>query len=140
VQAAPAKEESTMRTRALALSFVLAVLTLPACATTGGGSGTRRNPDLITSEELREVEASTQNLLQVVQRLRPLWLRERGSNFSGESYPPIVYVDGSRYGELNALANIKTSEAESIAYMNPRDATTRFGTGHGGGAIMVRIH
>ncbi len=50
-----------------------------------------------------------------------------------------VYVDGLRYGPLESLYQISTNTIERIEYLSALDATTRYGTGHMGGAILVVI-
>jgi len=39
---------------------------------------------------------------------------------------------------VDNLRGIPAASIGEISFMNPRDATTRFGTGHAGGAIMVK--
>lgn len=116
----------------LALILVLA----PACASSGE-SESRRSADLITREDVMETTA--QDAWDVVSRLQPRWLQSRGrvsiqSESAGE---PLVYVDGMRFGRVNALRQIHVDAIEEIRRISAADATTRFGTGHAGGVIMV---
>ena len=46
-------------------------------------------------------------------------------------------LNGSLYGDLRDLRRLNTVEVTSIEYMSASDATTRFGTGYAGGAIVV---
>jgi len=95
----------------------------------------RRNPNLITAEEL--AASNAQNAYQAIQILRPAWLRTRGSGGHAGPQTPVVYVDQNRFGSLQALVDINVTGIAEIRYMDSIEATNRFGTGHGGGAILV---
>ena len=101
------------------------------CASGGGAGGTRSDPNLITAEELANYPSLT--CFEVIQRLRPRWLQRRGSE-----QDPVVYQDGNRIGFAEAvLSGMTVTAVESMKYMNASDATTRYGTGHGAGAIEI---
>ena len=53
------------------------------------------------------------------------------------SIPIIIYMDDVRLGEPSSLTNIPASRVKEIRFMNARDATTRYGTGHSSGVILV---
>lgn len=120
--------------RQIILTFVAAcgVTALAAgCATGGGEGGPRRDPNVISVEELADLQSMT--CYEVVQRLRPRWLQRRGSEQN-----PVVYQDGSRIGLAeDVLGGIPANEVESLRYRDSSDATTRYGTGHGAGAIEI---
>ncbi|MCK5650284.1 MAG: hypothetical protein KAJ42_02860, partial [Gemmatimonadetes bacterium] len=75
---------------------------------------------------------------------RPRWLRGRGPqtftddpmNTTTAGYPRMM-VDDLPPRELEALRDIRIVEIAEIRYMNPRDATLRYGTGYSGGIIRV---
>ena len=116
----------------LALAFLVAVA---GCATSPAGSGSRSR-NVITAEEIAEIQAST--AFDAVQRLRPEFLRRGRVNMSSDTQTlPIVYVDDVRYGGVDELRRIRASQVVRIEYLSGSDATTRFGTGHAGGAILV---
>jgi hypothetical protein len=46
-------------------------------------------------------------------------------------------VDGIRFGTAESLQRVRVIEVEFVRYLNARDATTRYGTGHAGGVIAV---
>lgn len=123
-----------MRVRILLV--LLAALVVAGCATGGSAS---RDRDLITSAELRDAEVSSQSMYQAIQRLRPVWLRPRGSNLAGELFLPMVFVSGARYGDLQSLRNLRASDVRRARFMNSGDATTRYGTGYPGGIILVTM-
>ncbi|MFW6199734.1 MAG: hypothetical protein ACOC8K_04095 [Gemmatimonadota bacterium] len=116
---------------------LLVSLAATGCASTGSSSESGRNPDVIASEELRGTQIESENAYNAVQRLRPTWLRARGSSFSGGRELPVVFVDGTRFGEIDALRSLNVSDIVQMEYVDSRDATTRFGTGYPAGAIMV---
>jgi hypothetical protein len=106
-----------------------------AGASGGGGGGGATNA--ITRDMIDN--PSSQNAYTIVQRFRPRWLspRTQGTIANPEPSFPQVYVDDVRFGPIDTLYRIDGVEIERIEYMSGLDATTRFGVGHDGGAIMV---
>jgi hypothetical protein len=106
--------------------------------------------DLITREEIRERAVEAKTAYDVIRRLRPQFLRERSSgsipdltdstsNVAATRHPIQVYVNGVRTASSIAeLRDIVSETIIDIRYLNASDATTRFGTGHNNGAILVR--
>ena len=122
-----------MRTLAIAAA---ALLTLGAC----GGKPhhvTPQDRNFITADEIAKSNAT--NAYEAVERLRPAFLRTRGSQSLQNPEPPtpIVYIDGMRYGALQTLASVPAIGIVSIEYLNAIEATQRFGFGNEGGAIMI---
>jgi hypothetical protein len=105
----------------------------------------------ITTEELRE--AGNQTAYDVVQRLRPRWLVTRGTHSLSEAprgwgagrqvviIPGNdkikVYLDAVRLGGVAEMRKVASDGLTSIRFLNPRDATLRYGTGHTHGAILL---
>lgn len=118
--------------RAISLFGVL--ILLAGCASaTGRSAGTS---DVIGPEELNTVRVAT--AYEVVERLRPVFLRGRGqTTLAGDPQYPVVYVDGMRQGGPEALRRVPSQDVNMIRYVSARDATTRYGTGHSAGAIEV---
>ena len=52
---------------------------------------------------------------------------------------PVVYVSWIRRGELRTLQNVNLDQVLRVEFIDALDATTRFGTGHSGGVIMVDL-
>lgn len=97
----------------------------------------RRHPDVISAEEIAE-RNDLQTAGDAVRRLRPAFLRVRASGGPASTAEPIrVYVDGIMVGEVSALTQIQVSIVKEIRKLSSSDATTRFGTGHTAGAILV---
>lgn len=123
-----------------------------ACASSGTASQTgdpqttvvsapnrpRRDPNVITVEEL--ASRPTLTARQAIEQLRPQFLRVRGTTTLGNAQTQDViwvYVDGTRMGTVEVLNNIGVHEVREIRYLNPAEATNRYGTGHVQGAILV---
>ena len=65
----------------LVLSSILLCLVLSGCASAAGSGDGGRNPDLITSKQLREAKPEGLSALQIIERFRPRWLQSRGATF-----------------------------------------------------------
>ena len=120
----------------------LAVLALAvaACAGHGGTAqrdGPRRDPELITMEELSTTTSTT--LYDAVRALRPAWmLRSRPTAVLQQQQAQlIVYVDGTRYGTIESLRQLSTNGVVSVRFYSVGAAQARFGAGHLLGAIEV---
>jgi hypothetical protein len=129
-----------MHTSARSLHLLLAATVLTSCG--GGARSTnatnpRRDPDLITAEELATTTSST--LYDAVRALRPAWmLRTRPTALMQQNQSQvIVYVDGTRFGNLESLRQITPQSAASVRFHSPGSAEARFGPGHLLGAIEV---
>lgn len=76
---------------------------------------------------------------EVVRRLRPGWLRYRGQSvLTGPEREGLrIYLDGSFYGDADTLGQLQARNLEELRFLDSRQATLRFGTGHTVGAILV---
>ncbi len=94
---------------------------------------------VLLEDEIRGTQVAT--AYQIVARLRPEWLRRRGrvSVRDPTAGAVIVYLNGMRQGGVSALDAIVAEAVLEMEYLNGQEATTRFGTGHGGGVILVRL-
>ncbi len=101
----------------------------------------RSSPNLITAEEIKERAPTTPNAQDIIQQLRPQWLRpRRGVQASGELYtrPQLqVYLDGIRQQGADVLRTVLREGIAEIRFLNGIDATGRFGLDHEMGAVMV---
>ncbi len=104
---------------------------LAACASGGSGErGPRRDPNLITAEELTDFP--TVSALDAIRRLRPRWLQGRGN------MRPQLVLDGARMSNLeDGLQSVQAASVRTMRYLSASDATMRFGTNYIGGAIEV---
>lgn len=119
--------------------LVLGVLVLvlgPACASTGGGSDSDRA--VLTRAQLEPVEYLS--AYDAIRRYRPIWLRtERGQDsFTSQGRRGLrIYQDGVFIGGTPVLQNLQVREIEEIRFLDKRQATTRFGTDHAEGALLI---
>lgn len=102
----------------------------------------RRNRDLITREELMKSSQKSTDLFQAIRSLRSHFLAgPRGTRtITGAQAPtqPIVYVDGTRVGDISILRNLLTENTEEVRFVPPTEASVRYGLDHGGGVILVK--
>ena len=123
--------------RALALTaFAAASLTVSACASSGSsGSSSTRDRDVITQEELEGVGRGF--MYEAIRRLRPRWLDSSRTAIGGAQEGPRIYLDGQYWGDTDQLRTFDITGVIEVRYLNSNDATTRFGTGHLAGAILI---
>jgi hypothetical protein len=118
----------------------LSALLLAAAANAGAQASAhkpRRDPNLITAEEL--AAKSAQTLYDAVRALRPQWMmRGRPTALMPQNEGQlVVYVDGTRFGSIESLRQLVPSVATAVRYYSPSDAEAHFGPGHLNGAIQV---
>jgi hypothetical protein len=136
---------------------VSAQLPLPSTLSAETAPATRRAPPRaserrrrIGSDEVREARVSTG--YDLVQALRPQWLRARGNDIMRvgivmtpkgpipgviDESPVQLYVDNRLVGEVELLRSIPHADIEQIEYYDAVEAQQRFGIGHPQGAIHV---
>ena len=124
-----------MRTRAIVFIAVL-VLPLAGCASASSG-GPRMNANLISRAEIDEF--GPHNAYDVIDALRKNWLQKRGRTSFVQEGEIWVYVDGTGPSSLDTLRGIHSDNIESLRFMNERQASFRFGSGHEHGAILVTL-
>lgn len=98
-----------------------------------------RNRSILTSEEIKSSRVSGWTAYDLISQLRPEYLRSRGPTSLRNTRPvtAAVYVDDIRFGELDSLKTMSADQIFSVQYIGASDATTRFGTDHFGGAILI---
>lgn len=107
-----------------------------ATAAMSAAAAPRGSANVIVESEIPA--SGAQNALEVIQRVRPSMLRARNGTTNETGVLDIVfYIDGTRAGDRESLAAIPASNVREIRLLNATDATTRFGTGHSLGAILV---
>ena len=122
--------------------YIMTLAAAMACASAGGsgsGSGTYRDPIVITEQEIGASNES--NAFDVVQKLRPLFLKTRGrtSISAGGTEYASVFVDGQYNGDLSTLRNLVASQVREIRYLSGPEAGGKYGIRYGSGAIDVRM-
>ncbi len=124
------------------LLILIAALVLWGCASTGTAEKPRSSRYAISEAEI--VNSGATNAYDVIQQLKPEWFlqsQRRGvkSVSIEDSSVPVVYVNDTRYGDIESLRNISSLNILEITFLQPSEATTRFGTGHVGGAFLVKL-
>jgi len=108
---------------------------------TGGGAGpTERgplDPNRISEGEIGELEFHT--AYEVIQTLRPQWLRSRGVNSFIDPTPSFadVFLDGTFIGKLEYLWNVSAMNVKELRFWGPAEAGVRFGMGYPRGVIEI---
>jgi hypothetical protein len=124
-----------MRMKAIVVAGLLGVVA-GACTSGKPGVGPApRRSNVITRAELDRVPGAS--AFDAVQQLRPTWLSRPTAPTLGGDNPIMAYVDGQQFGTAADLRNLPTEQVERIEFISAADATTRFGTGHPSGAILV---
>lgn len=105
--------------------IALFLVLLCSCSGTTPSTSAGRNERLIRAEEIATTNA--RNAQEAIERLRPHWLNRM---------PLTVYLNDV-YSSVS-LRDILVGEVESIEFLSATDATTKYGTNHARGAILVR--
>lgn len=124
-----------MKLRAGMLALLLTAA-LTACASQPAGGRTERGGrSVLSSVEMHATGYA--DMYQVVQSLRPEWLRQQGvTSFRGQE-EILVYLDGNRMGGVESLRQIVTRSVSTAQFLSGLEATQRWGLNHGMGAIVV---
>ena len=121
--------------------LLIPILLTGGCATGGGASGgvsDSASRDVLTEADLAGMDELS--AYGAIRRHRPEWLRGRGqTTFQTQRETVRVYVDGSFYGTVESLSDLTLPSIQEIRYLDAREATLRFGTGHTMGAILVTM-
>lgn len=139
-QVLPQKRKHLYLSRARFLATLCSALVLflsGACASAGGASKSAANNS--TQITLEEIESSHQpTLLDVVQALRPMWLRQASTAIAHDQDTGIsVYLDEQRAGGLDILRQLPATAASSLRYYGASEAQSRFGLGNLHGVIQI---
>lgn len=114
-----------------------AALALAGCGTMAEPA-TRTDRDYIAPAEVAEA-ITAENAYLLVQRLRPLWLHERGPKSVHFDPGIVVYTGEMVFGNAESLRLIPTIEVHAIRFLTPAKANLIHGTGHPHGAIVVEV-
>lgn len=118
--------------------LALLVIFATACSSAPGPNQTARPASTNTITEAELERFAGQPLQQAIQRLRPQFLRTRGSGTITQGpNGVVVYLGTTRMGGVEVLNQIRTGDVSSVQYLSPSEATQRFGLDHTGGAIVL---
>ena len=128
--------------------FLAATLLLPACShvPTRGTGETVSDSRVITAQEINQSGART--AWDALRSAAPVSIREtasgtpRSMRMRGHSSfhlddTPVIILDGVRVNDLAMLRNIDAAAIAHIELVNGVQGTFRYGTGSGGGAIVI---
>jgi len=118
------------------LLLIAVTFPLASCAAGPASGSSSPSSNVITPQQLDEVQANAQNVWEAIERLRPNWLVSRASTMR-ERIDPVTYVDGRYFGDLESLRRIGILEAREVRRLSAHEATLLYGTGHAGGVIAV---
>lgn len=124
--------------RILGLSVALALLVSSGCAsarTTQGRGGSRTTT--LTAEQI--AAANSDNLYDIVIKLRPEWLTSRGPASALDMNPNTVdiYMAGNMLGKVEVLRDIRLADVTELRYWDAAQASARYGMGHPRGVIEI---
>jgi hypothetical protein len=121
----------------------LAMIALAVGCASSGVPTTSKNQNVITEEEIAHTSAA--NAYELIQHLRPNYLRTRGAVHGAptadgnhlEAVDVAVYLNETRFGGSEQLRDIAFSDIREVRYFSASEATTKWGTGHSAGAIQI---
>ena len=116
------------------------------------GGGAKPSATLITADEI--AKANVVNGYEAVKKLRPAMLSQKqiasahGQGGMASDAPPIkgtdvasgqvvVYMDGTRLGDVEQLREIAASTIATVRYYSASEAQLKWGSNHFGGVIEV---
>lgn len=104
------------------------------------GETTRRDRNVLLRSELSEGQQAELSVYDAIRHFRPHMLRIAApSSLRGSDAALVVYVDETPFGGVNALQQFRMLNVERVEYFSGPEATTRYGTDHGAGAIVIRL-
>lgn len=104
------------------------------------GETTRRDRNVLLRSELSEGQQAELSVYDAIRLSRPHMLRIAApSSLRGSDAALVVYVDETLFGGVNALQQFRMLNVERVEYFSGPEATTRYGTDHGAGAIVIRL-
>lgn len=126
-----------MRPARLTVTIAALVLLIPACSASNPARP-QADPNIIRRDQV--LAGSYQTAYDVVRAIHPNWLVKRSTSNSKTPASIWVYVDGTKYGDINWLRNLSGTSVGSIQRIDAGTATTRWGTGHSEGVLYVTVY
>ncbi len=99
--------------------------------------GPESNPNIITEDEIRAAQEAS--IYDVVAKLRPQYLRDRGqvSLVSAVHDVATVFLNDQEYGPISLMRDLPASDFAEVRYYSGIDAVTKFGRYYGSGVIQL---
>ena len=99
----------------------------------------RKNPDVISQQELRDPTIAGTDAMTAIRQLRPAFFRTRGPQSFSNPNAGLVQISQD-YGPLQPLSQLSGVDTRSLVevrYLNANDAQNRFGINANGGPVIV---
>lgn len=99
----------------------------------------RTSRDVLTEDDIKAATAA--DAYDLIQRLRPAWLRQKGdpSQMDADGSREIrVWVNGRDAGGLSVLRNYDSHQIVSIRWVDSINARATYGRGYGRGVIALQ--
>lgn len=122
-----------------AIRFLLgATVPLAVWSCASGSGGPSRDRDVISAEEI-EGTTGLRSAYEVVERLRPLWLRSRGDRSTHLTTEIVAYQDNTMLGDVESLREVPIELVDEIRSLGSSEAMRLAGLGsrHVERVIMV---
>lgn len=103
--------------------LLIAVFAAVGCASSGNGTGVRRDSRVLTPEEIATVPVT--NLYEAVERLRPRWLEMRDvrSISAAGGGQIVVFLNNSYVGGPETLRQFQAHQVVRIRYLDAAQAS-----------------
>lgn len=131
--------------RCLATLLVLTASCAQQAPEAGSADHMARNPDVISTAELRDPAVAATDVMNAIQLLRPAFFRTRGPQSMPRAGQDPATAPGQvrvsqDYGPLQVLSVLSAISARTVVevrYLNAVDAQARFGINANGGPVIV---
>ncbi|MEX2282075.1 MAG: hypothetical protein WEE89_06300 [Gemmatimonadota bacterium] len=108
-----------------------------ACATVPPRSPNRASPNVIRSDAIERMNASTAfEIISLKLNRAPTRALRGGAASFERPQEPVIVIDGIR-SEIKALHTLPASDIEEIRFLNAGEGMNRFGTGASNGVIEI---
>lgn len=109
---------------------------VPGCASSGGSSSEYGRPDVLTQEQMESVSAT--NLYDIIDRLRPRWLRIRDTG-SNQGRRIVVVRGGATLGGIEVLRQTGPEGILELRYKSGEEASILVGSRDGFVEAVIEI-
>ncbi len=132
-----------MRPRLVRAAACAALALGAACASSGGSAspsaGPRYERNRISSDEIAQgLSRNINNAYDLIQSMRPQWIRTGSTGFGGAASTLAVFEDNNRLGGVEALRSYPLGNVSAIRFLQPSEAGALFGLDVNYGAIQIQ--
>jgi hypothetical protein len=101
----------------------------------------KRNPNVISREELQDPTIAGGDAMTAIRQLRPAFFRNRGpQSFSNATAGQVqISQDFGPLQPLSQLSALDTRSLVEVRYLDANDAQSRFGINANGGPVIVLL-